>query len=93
MVSIIRGDDDFDSADAGGASISGELFTAYVDSGTVSSASAEFATPTAAFNALMAASALNTWMLTRFDYIVTAVDTYDTNTYRYQIRKGYRTFS
>tara|TARA_R110000824_G_scaffold47418_1_gene135102 strand:- start:6993 stop:7274 length:282 start_codon:yes stop_codon:yes gene_type:complete len=93
MVSVIRGDDDFDSADAGGASISGELFTAYVDSGTVSVASATFATPLTAFNALMAASALNTWMLTRFDYIVTAVNTNDTDSYRYQIRKGYRTFS
>ena len=76
-----------------GSSIAGELFSAYVDSGTISVVGGTQFTPLAAFNALMAASALNTWMLTRFDYVVTLVNTTDTKTTRYQIRKGYRTFS
>ena len=75
-----------------GTTISGELFTGYVDADSYAPSGIN-TLPPGAFNALMAASALNTWMLTRFDYIFSSTFSNDVKQIRYQIRKGYRTFS
>lgn len=78
-------------ADAGGGStISAEAFTAYVDTG-FNAVLNNWIKPTV--DAMMNSSALNTWLMTRYDFIFETATLGDTPNYRYQIRKGYRTFS
>lgn len=74
-----------------GSSISAELFSAY--STTPATSPIQATTNTAIINAMMDASAANTWLLTRFDYTATSGLAGDAPTITYSIRKGYRTFS
>jgi len=87
-----------DAGGGGGSTISAEAFTAYFDTGTTTVGapgpeSAATVNNRAALIALMDASANNTWLLTRFDYIVLTNYSGDSSSFRFQIRKGYRTFT
>lgn len=80
----------FADAGGGGSTISGEAFTSYFDTGTEAG---PVENNRNGLIQLMNASKNNTWLLTRFDYIVTTNFDNDSPAFRFRIRKGFRTFS